>query len=685
MKLATVHITDFKSIKDSGTFVIGDVTCLVGRNESGKTALLQALYRLSPVVEGHGNFDVTEDYPRAEEEEYQQAIERNERKPATVVDARFTLEDAELSSIAAEFGPQALSEPTLKLSKGYDNVRYHWLWVDEEAICRFLVSKAGLTEALAKESASWPTLKELAAGLDARANQQAADVAAAQSAANALSDPDAKAKALAEALTHQESSGAKALREHLSKVLKVSIVKYIFDTHVNAKIPKFLYFDEYYQMAGQLNIEQLRQRQANNNLLDSDRPMIGLIELARLNLDQLLATDRTEALLNKLEGTSNHLSRQVLKYWSQNRHLFVRFDLRPAKPNDPEGMKSGTNLWGLVYDSTHMATTRLATRSKGFVWFFSFLAWFSQQKKTGNKLILLLDEPGLALHGTAQGDLLRYIEAELKPHHQVVYTTHSPFMVDPAHFERVRIVEDKSTDSDDSEPGNIIGTKVYTDVLEVSQGSLFPLQGALGYNLSQTLFVGPNSLIVEGVSDLIYIQTISALLESQARVGLDSKWTITPVGGADKVPTFGALLGAQKGMKLATLIDIQQKDKQTIENLYKRKLLSQKNVLTFADFTGKKEADIEDMFDPAFYLDLVNGEYKVALQKPLTLSDLPKRERILSAIDSYLQKNPLTTGHFNHYRPARFFAENVGKLSASLSADTLDRFEQAFKRLNSML
>jgi ABC-type branched-subunit amino acid transport system ATPase component len=59
MRLSSVHATEFKSVKDSGTFNIGDVTCLVGRNESGKTAILQALYRLNPIVEAHGRFDVT--------------------------------------------------------------------------------------------------------------------------------------------------------------------------------------------------------------------------------------------------------------------------------------------------------------------------------------------------------------------------------------------------------------------------------------------------------------------------------------------------------------------------------------------------------------------------------------------------------------------------------------------------
>lgn len=557
--------------------------------------------------------------------------------------------------------------------------------MEEEEVGKFLLAKAGLIEPFDKENIKWTALKELNAVLLARSNRQAAEFSAAQTAANALSDADEKAKALAAAPLLQESAAAKALRDHISKVLQVGVHKYIYDKYLTAIVPKFLYFDEYYQMEGQLNIEQLKQRQNSNTLVDSDRPMLGLIELARLNLDQLLTTDRTEALLNKLEGTSNHLTKQVLKYWSQNRHLSVRFDLRPAKANDPAGMTTGSNLWGLVYDSAHMATTRLGTRSKGFVWFFSFLAWFSQQRKSGKKLILLLDEPGMALHGTAQGDLLRYIEEELKPHHQVIYTTHSPFMVDPKHFDRVRIVEDKTAEAENLHSGTIVGTKVYTDVLEVSEGSLFPLQGALGYNLSQTLFVGPNSLVVEGVSDLLYLQTISSFLESLGRESLNSEWTITPVGGADKVPTFAALLGAQKGIKVATLIDIQQKDKQTIENLYKKKLLKQKNVLTFGDFTGKSEADIEDMFDANFYLGLINAEYKDTLQKKIVGSDLPKRDRILVALNEHFAKAPLKSGHFNHYRPSRYFAGHIGTLAASIAPEALDRFEEAFKRLNSLL
>jgi len=64
MKLTKVHVREFKSIRDSNPFEIGNVTCLVGKNEAGKTAILEALYRLNPIIPEHAKFEVTEDYPR---------------------------------------------------------------------------------------------------------------------------------------------------------------------------------------------------------------------------------------------------------------------------------------------------------------------------------------------------------------------------------------------------------------------------------------------------------------------------------------------------------------------------------------------------------------------------------------------------------------------------------------------
>ena len=110
-------------------------------------------------------------------------------------------------------------------------------------------------------------------------------------------------------------------------------------------------------------------------------------------------------------------------------------------------------------------------------------------------------------------------------------------------------------------------------------------------------------------------------------------------------------------------------------------------MLTFADFAGEKEADIEDMFDPAFYLQLVNGEFKKGLVSALTEADLTvKAPRILVKLEKYLEQHPLKGGEsFNHFRPARYFTANISTLEASLSSTTLDRFEAAFKAVNALL
>lgn len=694
MKLVTVQVREFKSIWDSNPFQIDRVACLVGKNEAGKTAVLQALYRLNPIVEADGNFDVTEDYPKSDVENYQQDVESNRRKHARVIEATFLLERDEIDAIREAYGGGVLSRPEIVVSKGYEKNKAGKCTlsievpVSESALVRNLVKSSKLPETITAEAIKISTLAQLSKYLVESAQLQEQEVVKAQSAAKQIQDEAEKAAALQGSKDLAESEQAKTLRARVTELLKhPDLGVHIWESILKASFPKFLYFNEYYQMRGHDNVEQLKKRKDDGKLQPSDHPLLGLIELARLDLDKLLAVTRTQELKNKLQGASNHLSKQILTYWSQNKHLWMNFDVRHALPEDPEGMKHGTNIWGEVYDSKHLVSTGLGTRSAGFVWFFSFLAWYSAVKKQAAPLILLLDEPGLSLHGKAQEDLLRYFEAEIvtNPKHQLVYTTHSPFMVDPHHFDRVRIVQDKGIDTEGQLPREEDGTKVFTDVLQAGSDSLFPLQGAFGYEIYQTLFIGPNSLIVEGVSDLLYLETISGILQANGRIGLDSRWTITPVGGSDKVPTFVALVGSQKNLNVATLVDFQKGDQQMIENLYKKKLLKQSHVLTFADFVGQKEADIEDMFDESLYIRLVNEEFSSSLATQVKAKDLTHQSlRILVRIEDYLAKHPLRGGtKFNHYRPARFFAEKASSLS--VSATTLDRFEEAFKTVNALL
>lgn len=128
---------------------------------------------------------------------------------------------------------------------------------------------------------------------------------------------------------------------------------------------------------------------------------------------------------------------------------------------------------------------------------------FAQVQKDGAPVILLLDEPGLTLHGKAQADLLRLFKEKLAPHHQIIYSTHSSFMVAADELSSVRIVEDGVEIKGQRRVP--IGTKVREDVLTRDPDTLFPLQGALGYEITQSLFVGKHTLLVEGPGDILYI------------------------------------------------------------------------------------------------------------------------------------------------------------------------------------
>lgn len=653
MRLTNVRITEFQSVKDSTEFEIGDVTCLVGKNESGKTAVLQALYRLNPIIEADDIFDATDDFPRRAVVDYKKAVKSGRREPAEVIRATYALESDDTEAITGLFGTECLldRDPVISLHKGYSNeITYSNLKVDEDAALEHLVTSAGLSQPLTEEVLEHGTA-------------------------------EAMVPALASA---EQTEAVRELLPVLQQIADGGVPAFLCQHVLQERIPQFLYFDEYYQMRGQDNLDALRQRVRGQSLEHADYPLLGLLDLAGLDVNELVETERTEALLASLEAAENQLTQTALTYWSQNRHLRMKFDIRPARPGDPPGMTSGMNIWGRIHDTMHMVSTALGTRSRGFVWFFSFLAWYSHLQREDKKLILLLDEPGLSLHAKAQEDLLRYFEKELKPNHQLLYTTHSPFMVDPTHFERVRIVQDLSIEPNAEDlPEDKRGTKVITEVLDATPDSLFPLQGALGYEIHQTLFIGPNNLVVEGVSDLLYIQTISALLQEEGRVGLSAEWTITPVGGSDKVATFVALIGARSNLNVAVLIDYQKKDQQSIENLYKRKLLSKRKVLTYADYVGSNEADVEDMFDPDFYLKLVNG----AFGSSVDLTDLTSgHPRILLRLKEYLASHALPNGaSFNHYRPARYFSANIGEVSGDLTDGVLDRFEQAFMALNELL
>ena len=251
MKLVEVHVREFKSVWDSGPLRLDRATtCLVGKNEAGKTALLEAIYRLNPIVEGDGIFDVTEDYPRSVVEDYTQEVESGRRPSATVITATFQLEAPELKAITMDLGPGALSKPFVVLRKGYTRSQDGSCELQVEvplaegAIAEFLVEIFQVPESLGKVAAKMTKLSQLAAYLKDTAKRQELELKTATEAAETLTDPADKAAAREYAETEQ----SKALRARVAELVAIKdLGRHVWETYLEPHLPKFLYFDKYYR------------------------------------------------------------------------------------------------------------------------------------------------------------------------------------------------------------------------------------------------------------------------------------------------------------------------------------------------------------------------------------------------------------------------------------------------------
>ncbi|MEH1977059.1 MAG: AAA family ATPase [Nostoc sp.] len=650
MKLIRVKVENFRSVENSSEFSIDDnMTCLVGKNESGKTTLLTALYRLHPMFDGGTKFNPQKDYPRRYLSDYE---ERHKGKDPAVITTWWTLEQKDKNQLIEKFGFYPLSNDNIKIIKGYDNQQSWNISIDELAIIEDLINTSELQDEEKQHIGQVKTIAEL------------------KSKVTLLPETTVSKNKLIECIEYDfpENSAFKGVAQVL-------------------ELPKFLLFSQYQKMQGQVSLEQIQGRKANTTLTEDDQVFIALCDMAGITIEQAASLEDFESVISRFEGASSKISSEIFKYWSQNKFLKVQFRLDRAEPRDPEPFNSGRIFRTRIYNELHEVTVPFDERSTGFVWFFSFLALFSQVKKqhTG-QIILLLDEPGLSLHGKAQADLLRYFKERLTPNHQLIYSTHSPFMVPPDSLLSARTVEDVIIHRKDERP-EVHGTKVGSDILSTDKDTLFPLQAALGYEITQTLFIGEHTLLVEGPSDLLYLKGVSELLRSRKRTSLDQRWTICPSGGIDKVSAFMSLFGGNK-LHIAVLTDFASGQKKKVEELRRSKILHDGHVFTMDTYANQAEADIEDMFGSTFYIELVNICY--GIKRNLQAVPSPSVGlRIVKYVEDHFRTLPDTVPEFDHYTPAAYFIEHQANIIKKVVASDLEaalvRFEKLFSDLNGLL
>ena len=653
MRITEFRVRTFRNVLDSGAVAVEpDITCLVGKNESGKTALLQALLRTKPPVAQR--LDPEEHYPRW--------LLTRDRANGTVEDAapievRFSLDDEDRAAVEALVGPDVLRSSTFRFGVRYGG-SYAGVDLDGAQAVRNVLDRAEVSESTREGLSAAQTPEQLKELVATRRSE--------------LSPRDLPSKnddaAELDAVTSQVTAmlgDAPALGQAVVSLL-------------DDRMPTFVYFDDYAMLPGRVDLDLLAETEEPGSVhLDAVR---ALLHLAGADAEALLG-DAYELRRAELEAVSNDLTQQVFEYWTQDQELAVEIDVDTQPVARGAARTVMTRYLDIrVRDRRRGFTTNFGQRSAGFQWFFSFLAVASGFDRFPNGVVVLLDEPALTLHPAGQADLLRFIEDRIAPTAQVIYTTHSPFMVNPDHPQRLRMVEDRGPQE---------GAVVLSDPADSQAETLRPLQTVLGLDLARGLFgsgaSGPGlfdqeaTLVVRAPSDLVYLTVLSDHLARRGRAHLDGRWRVLPAGGAAGLPVMLALLGQGPGVTALVegpFVEGPLGEPRTQPGAGWSGGMADRNLVFLSDLTFTASAGIEDLFTDADYLRLHNGAFGTRLRP----AEIDGDGSILSRVASVT--GPET---FDRERPAEFLLRQRRRMLRKLSKDTINRFETLFETVNATL
>ena len=666
MKLISFRIQNYRSINDSGEIAVAKLTSLVGRNESGKTNLLLALQTLNPAG-GIKALSPIKNFPR-----HRRLAECTES--TLVVSTTWELNAKELGDLVAMF-PRAAGVTHVEIKRNYKAEREAefiglkpvTISPDEIANRQRKIQPVAEIEIEKLEEALKAPPRTALENLATALADTTSPTGWATSAPPALAAFRKVFAAATLTLPEREDGLLSELEELAAQISKDGPGWQAARNWAVSLLPIFVYVDDYPELTGHQNIaEYLARKRANpNQLNETDRNFEKMCKVADLDPEQLnqLKAANDHETRNQLANRSGAIVTAELRRLWKDRQLKVRFS------PDADHLDTFISDPNSVYD----VEVNLDERSRGLKWFFSFYITFSADTKGGpaQNAILLLDEPGLYLHALSQGDLLRHFSADFE--NQIIYTTHSPFMVPTEHLDAIRTVS----------IGQETGTIVSNDPAGDSR-TLFPIQAALRYSLSQSLFVGPNNLIVEGVTDFWMLSSASSFLESLGKTGLPQGMTLTPAGGAQKIPYMVALLRSER-LKVLVLFDEEKQSRITRDELVKAKLIRDDNIVfvtaAFEIPAKPAEADIEDLFELAVYDALVAESYSNELRgKTLTLNQ--QIPRIVKRYEHAFQNIGL---EFHKTRPARLLLKKMATDAANIMPlVTLERFERLFGTISKL-
>ena len=591
MRLKTVRVQNYRSIRDTGEFNIEEAkTILVGPNEAGKTAILQALQQIN-APKGTKGFDPLRDYPRSLYNDISTGKVDPEKVP--VVTATFALDEADKEAIPERFR-----------ASGYRYTRN----LANNATHDFVNGPAAPTYGEIKND-----LVRLAAHIDAR---------------TAVAEGEPASRAQASALAALTSGWADSHGLYSSTVGKLkewvdAAVLLVDETNeteearlvklqaalsfgseydaalkaLNARKPIFVLYSNYFRVRPIIHLRHLAERLEAKNLDDEhydygNSCLLKLLGFSARELSDLGAagdpgqhqTDEIEEYRAKLDKRTYQLNAASVRLTDEIRSVWKPSETRPEA--DRLRVQADGQYLKVVVEDELGVEVELDQRSEGFQWLVSFfVVFFAEAADQNQNAILLLDEPGVSLHALKQREF-RHTVSRLAEHNQTIYTTHSPFLVGPDELDLVRVVELNDRRE---------GTKVHTSVTSTDKAALLPLQEALGYDLAQSLFAQERNLVLEGLTDYWYLEAVASLLGDGGGPKLNDKIALVPASSAGKLVYFATILYAQR-LKVAALLDSDAAGDQAAKQDTLVHTLGSKAILRTRDYVpAVAKAEIEDL------------------------------------------------------------------------------------------
>jgi energy-coupling factor transporter ATP-binding protein EcfA2 len=661
------RVQNYKKIRDTGWVNCGDITAFVGKNEAGKSAIFRGLSKLNP--SDKEKYDGLKEFPRRK---FATDFHQQDWPVASVELSLSPEETSELKGISSvlantssvvftrhyssAFDVEFVPQPKLPdvSNKSYLKSLRRWQEILEKA-----TSPEGKGEQLgAAKSALLPFLSQKVQQIEKQGGQVTVPEGIVNEVVNTVS-------AHVNESWQKEVYGivadeAAKYRDHLQIPKNLESAK----QWVAKSIPRFVYFGRYDVIDSAVHIPTFIQELNQTPSAPRVRATkclftnVGLDPqtIAKLDPTQSRTVDELRKMADeraiRMSSASTAMTERFSKWYEQRQHKF-RYQV------------DGPFFRVWVSDDLDPSDIELDQRSEGMQYFFSFYLVFLVEASDAHKnSILLLDEPGIHVHGTAQEKIVKFLE-NLSLENQLLYSTHSPFMVDGDHLENVRVVYEGDEDG---------ATSVSQDVWPPDPDALFPLQAGLGYALAQTLFYSKYQVVVEGITDYMILKSMNEILSRRKMKSLRNDAVIVPAGGVSHLMPLVSMLRGQ-GMKMAVVLDGDEPGIRKGKDVETRLMV---RTLFMNSFAGKEEAELEDLFPEDYYMKVVKEAYP---EVTLTFDSNAKK---IDCITKRVKASFAGTGkEFEKWRVARVIVDWIQK--GQFPEESLGKFEQIFDKVNEIL